>query len=292
MADIIDDIASGVFAFPELLPVENIYATALAAKDAWVVEHNLSSTRVSSFDSDDGITLLDLGFAPIVGSSEKRIVVSGESAVSFYYAPITNGAAAGATINTGGVAISRMHLAAAPPPTVAFLVRPNTQEAGVGTSYWQKAANVAVLYYRTGQFGSRVATDVAIRIRPSKLEFVITQNTAESQNFSFAQFSQTGSLVAVNAKYIKSALADTMSFSTPDPRLILGTVVGTSGLPDAAIVRAYKRSTGKLEAQTMSDGITGEFLLKVYDAAEYNVVSLSPDTGSIRNDLIHRVIPA
>lgn len=290
----ITDISSGLVVLGDIVAQPaGVYASASAAYDAWAAANGLSNTAtISSFDSDDGVVLLDLGFAPLLGSSETRIAVSGESGLHFFKAPITNGSATNYTISAGGVVISRMQGVTAPPPTFLLAIRPDTQDAGVGSSKWQKATNVAILYYKTGHYSSRVYTDVAVLITPASLELVVTVNTAEGQRFSQSQFDQSdGNYFADSAKYIDGALSGTKAFIAHPPSDISGVVNDSLGAPAARTVRAYSRATGQLEATTVSNTTTGAYTLQVFGPGERNVVCLDDASGDLNNDLILRVTP-
>lgn len=66
---------------------------------------------------------------------------------------------------------------------------------------------------------------------------------------------------------------------------ITGTVRSIDNLPVARVVRAYKRSSGLLMAQTTSNASTGDYSLILPDAGPYDVQFMSLD-GELLNDLI------
>lgn len=68
------------------------------------------------------------------------------------------------------------------------------------------------------------------------------------------------------------------------PYRIRGTVRDVSNNPVARVVRAYKRSTGEMMAQTTSNASTGDYTLKLYDAGPYDVQFLTAE-GELLNDL-------
>lgn len=75
------------------------------------------------------------------------------------------------------------------------------------------------------------------------------------------------------------------------PHQITGTVRDIDNNPAARVVRAYRRSDGALMAQTLSDAVTGNYVLKLYDAGPYDVQFLT-ETGELLNDLFYaRVVP-
>lgn len=265
------------------------YTSASAAYDAWAAANGLSnSATVSSFNSDDGMTLLDLGFAPLLGSTETRIAVSGECAVQFFKSPVTNTGTSPYTAQAGGVLIGRMYGPSSPPPSVMFSVRPDSQDAGIGSTKWQKATNVAILFFKGGPYSNPTSTDVAMLIKPASIEIVITINTQESQKFSQLQFNQSdGNLVADAGIYLKNSLSGTTSYKAVGPITISGTVKDDVLAPAARTVRAYSRATGQLEAQTVSDASTGAYSLMVFGPGERTVICL--DSGSTKNDLALRV---
>lgn len=68
------------------------------------------------------------------------------------------------------------------------------------------------------------------------------------------------------------------------PHRIRGAVWDVNNQPVARVVRAYKRDTGVLMAQTVSDAVTGDYTLKVYDAGPYDVQFMTAP-GEQLNDL-------
>ncbi|RRD41615.1 carboxypeptidase regulatory-like domain-containing protein [Comamonadaceae bacterium OH3737_COT-264] len=71
---------------------------------------------------------------------------------------------------------------------------------------------------------------------------------------------------------------------TTTPHRIRGAVRDVNNQPVARVVRAYKRDTGVLMAQTVSDAVTGDYTLKVYDAGPYDVQFMTAP-GEQLNDL-------
>lgn len=286
------DEASGALVLPPMKASDTSpYASASAAYDSWAASLGVSSTAtISAFDSDDGIAVLDLGFPPLIGGMENRIVVSGESGISLFRAPIINTASANLTINVG-VTISRMQGATTPPPSLLFAIRPLSQDAGVGSSKWQKSGKEAILFYRTGPYGSRNKTDVAVRFRPGRCEIVTTIVTQESQKLVLARFNQNSNNTAVGAVTLASALANTQHFETLPPWVISGVVKDDSGVPVQRTVRSYRRDTGQFDGETQSDATTGTYTLEVFGEVERQVVCLDDDAGTAHNDLLLRVLP-
>lgn len=73
---------------------------------------------------------------------------------------------------------------------------------------------------------------------------------------------------------------------------ISGTVRDVNNLPAQRVVRAYRRSDGLLCAQTLSDPVTGDYVLQLPDQELYDVQFLTED-GELLNDLFYsKSIPA
>jgi hypothetical protein len=80
--------------------------------------------------------------------------------------------------------------------------------------------------------------------------------------------------------------------SPPALTSVSGIVTNAEGDPAARIVRAYRRSTGELLAETTSDAMTGYYELELSTDAEIQRVVLDSATADpLYNDLIDRVIP-
>lgn len=284
---------------PVLTDIESVggaggHSNASAAYSSWAAEHGLPAAgTVSPFDGDDTLTVLDIGFPPLIGSTETRIAVTGEAGVMFYRSPLTGTSATPATVNVGGVSLSRMYVSSGVAPSALFTFRPDSQDSGVGSSKWQKGAGVAILFFKTGPYSAPTSTDVAVRVKPASLEFVITVNTEQSQKFAESRFRQfDGDFIADAAKYIASSLSGTSMYRTRQPFAISGIVKNEDAVPVARIVRAYRRSDGALSASAVSNGATGTYSMQVLDAGEYNVVCLDDAAGETFNDLILRTTAA
>lgn len=75
-------------------------------------------------------------------------------------------------------------------------------------------------------------------------------------------------------------------------KTVSGTVYDSTGTPVARTVRAVRRSTGELLAETVSDASTGAYSLRVPDTSEVQVLCLDDSAGVLENDLVLRTIPA
>lgn len=73
---------------------------------------------------------------------------------------------------------------------------------------------------------------------------------------------------------------------------ISGTVTDVNGDPAQRTLRAYRRDTGALVGEAVSDSGTGAWSMIVPSTAECTVVCLDDSAGSLENDLVHRVVPA
>lgn len=89
-----------------------------------------------------------------------------------------------------------------------------------------------------------------------------------------------------NLLYGSTNLASGVGIVSTTPYKLTGTVRDINNIPAARIVRAYKRSTGDLMAQTTSDANTGNYTLKLYDEGPYDVQFLTAD-GELLNDLFY-----
>lgn len=87
-----------------------------------------------------------------------------------------------------------------------------------------------------------------------------------------------------NILYANVSLYTAAGILMTTPYRIRGTVRDVSNNPVARIVRAYKRSTGEMMAQTTSNASTGDYTLKLYDAGPYDVQFLTAE-GELLNDL-------
>lgn len=74
-------------------------------------------------------------------------------------------------------------------------------------------------------------------------------------------------------------------------KTISGTVRDSTGTPVARALRAVRRSTGEVLAETTSDASTGAYSMLVPDSAEAQVILLDNDAGVLENDLILRTFP-
>lgn len=70
------------------------------------------------------------------------------------------------------------------------------------------------------------------------------------------------------------------------PHTLTGTVRDFENNPAARRVRAFRRSTGELAAQTLSDPVTGDYSIRVFDAGPYDIQFLTED-GELLNDLFY-----
>lgn len=75
-------------------------------------------------------------------------------------------------------------------------------------------------------------------------------------------------------------------------KTVSGTVYDSTSTPVARTVRAIRRSTGELLAETVSDASTGAYSLRVPDTSEVQVLCLDDSAGALENDLVLRTFPA
>lgn len=72
---------------------------------------------------------------------------------------------------------------------------------------------------------------------------------------------------------------------------ISGVIKDTNGNSVARTVRAYRRDTGALMGETVSNGTTGAYSITTPHSGEHNVVMLDDVFGTIENDQILRTTP-
>ena len=76
----------------------------------------------------------------------------------------------------------------------------------------------------------------------------------------------------------------------PKTKSIAGTIKDRSKLPAQRRVYAFRRSTGQLIGEVLSDPTTGQYQIDVPNE-EIIVVALDDDASPLLNDLINRVLP-
>jgi len=74
-------------------------------------------------------------------------------------------------------------------------------------------------------------------------------------------------------------------------KLLSGVVLDANGIPVSRKVRAYVRSTGSYEGDSLSDPGTGAYSIKVWLPEEHNLFLLDDDLGTLENDQILRALP-
>lgn len=72
---------------------------------------------------------------------------------------------------------------------------------------------------------------------------------------------------------------------------ISGTITDTNGNGVARTVRVYRRDTGALMGEAVSDGTTGAYSITTSHAGEHSVVMLDDAVGTVENDQILRTTP-
>jgi Concanavalin A-like lectin/glucanases superfamily len=75
-------------------------------------------------------------------------------------------------------------------------------------------------------------------------------------------------------------------------KTVSGIVRDNAGAYAARTVRAYRRDTGVLVAETTSNGTTGAYTLKIPTATEVTVVCFDDSGGTVENDEVLRTTPA
>jgi len=72
---------------------------------------------------------------------------------------------------------------------------------------------------------------------------------------------------------------------------ISGVITDTNGNGVARTVRAYRRDTGALMGEAVSNGTTGTYSITTTYAGEHDVVMLDDAVGTVENDQILRTTP-
>lgn len=72
---------------------------------------------------------------------------------------------------------------------------------------------------------------------------------------------------------------------------ISGYVRDAQGNGITRVIRAYRRDTGVLIAETASNGITGAYSITTDHHGEHDVVMIDDVAGSVENDQILRTTP-
>ncbi len=72
---------------------------------------------------------------------------------------------------------------------------------------------------------------------------------------------------------------------------ISGVITDTNGNGVARTVRAYRRDTGALMGEVVSNSLTGAYSITTTHAGEHNVVMLDDVVGTMENDQILRTTP-
>ena len=72
---------------------------------------------------------------------------------------------------------------------------------------------------------------------------------------------------------------------------ISGTIMDTNGNGVARTVRAYRRDTGALMGEAVSNASTGAYSITTTYAGEHSVVMLDDAVGTVENDQILRTTP-
>lgn len=292
------DKYSGEPVLGDFAAVGSVPASALAAYDAWAAELGISnSTAIATID--DGGLVLDLGFAPLKGGAETRVVFSSEGALCLYRAAIPNTtiASRGAVSGTGLQTIARFYGAANPPACLLSVKYPSV-DGGCRDAKWATSAAGAILYTRWPHYGgSNNNVHAAIRIKPNGGGVSVVCHSesgagAYFQVFGFVEGS-TSYAAGEGAGMISVPLTSgtVYGFETPPPVSLSGTVKDSTGTPASRTVRAYLRSSGALIGQTDSDA-GGGYGIETFASGEVQVVFCADDVaeGDVLNDIIHRVL--
>lgn len=81
-------------------------------------------------------------------------------------------------------------------------------------------------------------------------------------------------------------------FSVLPPTSVSGVIYDSAGSPASRTVRVYRRDTGALVGEDVSDGTTGAYTVGCGSfAGEAQRIVLDDDAGTLYNDLIDRVFP-
>lgn len=93
------------------------------------------------------------------------------------------------------------------------------------------------------------------------------------------------------ARYVDTFTPPAATFPDDGPSTIGGTILDSNGNPVARTVRAYRRDTGALLGQGVSNVATGTYSIAIDHDQEVQVVLLDDALGTVENDQILRTVP-
>lgn len=139
---------------------------------------------------------------------------------------------------------------------------------GAGSSLWVDPDSAEDAVYVHHDTGSTSPTRTLSKFKISTGEIYSDQPAAMYRNVLFGSTSANSSAAIIMTT----------------PYQITGTVRDVDNDPAARKVRAYRRSDGLLVAETTSNGTTGDYTLKLYEAGPFDV-QFQIATGELLNDL-------
>lgn len=279
------------------------YTDPLTAYATWAVDLGLDPLATQPFgftNTDDGMTVIDLGFSPIFGSTATKLMVSSEGGVGLYYDVPTNLTVTGPVSITAGwpgqQPITRFYTTVTVPAVIISGKNP-TLDAGIFEQKWNKTTTAAILYCKWSAFGS-VTTDpvqFAIKFTYKNMEVSVRAPTTGNNRYFQVFYFQNSYVATADPNFVVQLLSvDTTYHYTASVNTygISGIVRNELAQPVTRTVRAYDRVTGQLTASTTSDPVTGAFSCVSRSSNLHQVVALDDDAGTQYNDIIiSRVAP-
>jgi hypothetical protein len=306
------DIATSIPLYGEIAYSENVpHASVLAAYASISAEMALPAAVTissSTWESDDGVRILDLGFAPLPTGNGQQIAIFGEGGVALRSSgyPSTPSALYVDTLEIPTAdPIDRLYTTD-PIPAIMFVVKSKFFDMKLWSAKWATSPAGALIYGSWARYSSastavvealfQILSDNSVRIIASKA-------TQEVGIFAILQFdeSKTPATIYTNAiqpepTFTLGDIGRLYEFTLPPatpPATLSGIVRDRLGTPASRAVRLYQRSTGALLASTTSDPDTGEYSFRTALPGEKQIIFVSDDVqeGLILNDLVHRVLP-
>lgn len=113
---------------------------------------------------------------------------------------------------------------------------------------------------------------------------VVRIGVFDAESYTFKRFEHIAS-EASSVRPFLNRMFQSLAIVEKDVHQITGTVRDINNAPCARLVRAFRRSDGVCEAQTMSSATTGDYRLILPDAGPYDV-QFQAAAGELLNDLI------
>lgn len=297
----IKDAITGIDLFNDIVEVVPTHANATSAYSAWASELGVSDTISLGglVNGDDGSAEIDVGFIYTLGGVETKLMQSTEGSIGFY---TTTGTLANTSRPINKVLpeqtnVTRAYNSRSLNASMVINCKHPTADCKSFDTKWQKTPDSMIIFVKWSAYGSSTSNLVEFAMRMSKGVLEIVCNTSISSGIYFQIFlmdstTTSGNAVAGSGNLGKVLdISSTYQFKTAVAKSLSGLVVGANGNAESSIIRAYRRSDGILIGSTISDTITGEYSIDIYEDSECYLVCLD-DSGSGLNALImDRITP-